>query len=201
MSFSNTKPDSGPSPALDASQIQTNFAQWASIFATNHTAMNDFNQGDHEKVVMNNQANDPGVTENLCALYAKSANSTAYGNIPQLFAQIPKFLPNEKPNTGMQLTYNSVNTTGPIYQSFLPGGYVLYMGTTTNITVPVTLTPSPSGILIANVTANNVDPVTKLPYDASITYGGANTFTIHSLFNGGGIPGSYAFSWVVIGSQ
>src|SRR6186713_2669478 len=132
MTFSPTTPQSQPSPAATQAQIQTNFAEYARIFALNHSAVNTSNQGDHEGVILTRQTVDPGVTEDLEAVYCKDATSKA-GTQPQLFAKIKKFLPNSKdtqnaPNIPMQLTYNAVNVAGPQYQSFLPGGYLLYFG-------------------------------------------------------------------------
>ena len=55
MTYSFTKPDSGPSPRIDVTQLQTDFSQFAGIFSStaagvnyNHTALNNKNQGDHE---------------------------------------------------------------------------------------------------------------------------------------------------------
>ena len=38
----------------------------------------------------------------------------------------------------MQLTFNSVNTAGPIYQRFLPGGYIVFIGSITQPPGPAT---------------------------------------------------------------
>ena len=198
MTYNPDKPDRGPSPDIDVAQIQTNFAQWASVFSQNHTAMNNRNQGDHEKVQMNLQANDPGVTNDLTALYAKDALSQA-GTEPQLFAQIPQFLPTDNDlfpnlNTGMQLTYNSVNTAGPQYQSFLPGGYLLYFGATTNIATVITLSPAPTKILVAIAAPNSFPGPSNLPdIKVSTNILTNSTFKINST-----ITGVYSVSWVAI---
>lgn len=197
MTFVPNKPDSGPSPFVDASVIQTNFAQWGSIFDNNHIGMNLLNQGDHSSVIFENQANDPGVTNDYVSLYNKNASATTGGSQPQLFFQIPEFLPtkydkNDKPNVGMQLTYNQVNTTGPSqYQSFLPGGYLLYFGSTTNIAIPITLSPIPSSIVIAIATATSL--VTGNPATVSTTVNSPSQFTINS-----NATNPYEFRWFVI---
>jgi hypothetical protein len=169
MTYSFIKPDAGPSPALDAPTIQTNFAQFAAIFSNatpalkNHTAFNGPNQGDHENVIFNAPISDPGVSEDLNVLYCKNADSQL-GMQPQLFLQIPKFLPNQfdftsNPNSGMQITYNQVNTSGPVYQSFLVGGYLIFFGTVTDIGPDIILSPSPSSLYLAVATPY----VTSLP--------------------------------------
>jgi len=206
MTYSPNKPDAGPSPSIDVSQIQTNFSQFDTIFSNNHTALNDLNQGAHEAVVFTLQVFDPGVTEDLAVLYSKNASSRA-GTQPQLFAQIPTFLPTKQDttaarNTGMQLTYNSVNTSGPIYHSFLPGGYILYSGVDSGVTVPsvqisdtIILSPAPTKVLIAIAT-----PVGQLWTVATAINTVTNDrFTINSIGNGNGPAIPYSFVWIAIG--
>lgn len=212
MTYSPNKPDAGPSPKVDVSQIQTDFSQFASIFANNHTALNDRNQGAHEAVILNRQFVDPGVTEDLSILYTKNAASKG-GTQLQLFVQIPKFLPTDQdttnaPNRGMQLTYNSVNIAGPIYQSFLPGGYLLYQGSVSGNTTPnvliadtVILSPAPTQILVTIATPNTrTSAGTPIPFNVSTTINTVTNdrFTINSTGNGssGSIP--YSFCWVAI---
>lgn len=213
MTYSPNKPDSGPSPSIDVAQIQTNFSRFDAVFSNNHTALNDKNQGAHETVILLRQTADPGVTEDLAVLYAKNATSRA-GTQPQLFVQIPKFLPTPQDttnaqNTGMQLTYNTVNTAGPIYQSFLPGGYLLYQGSVSGNTAPnvliaqtVILSPAPTSILIAIATPNTMTSVgTPTPFNVSTTINTLTNdrFVINSTGNGSGGSIPYSFVWVAIG--
>jgi hypothetical protein len=188
-------------PASQVSQVQGNFATFASVFSStsggivyNHSPMNNFNQGDHESVILQNQSVDPGVTESLAALYCKNATSAA-GTQPQLFIQIPEFLPNGIPNAPMQLTYNSVNTSGPVYQSFLPGGYIFYFGSTSNIAVAITLSPTPTTILAAIAYPNNMTtgggPV---PFDGSVVVTQPGTIKINSAL----ASGVYSFTWMAV---
>jgi hypothetical protein len=199
MTYSFIKPDAGPSPKLDAPIIQTNFSQFATIFANNHTALNVKNQGDHEKVVLELQNADPGVSEDLTVLYAKNASSNL-GTQPQLFVQIPKFLPNQNDpnlaeNIGMQLTYNTVNTAGPLFQSFLAGGYLIYFGSTSNIAVNITLSPAPTQIVTVIATPNNMTSIgTPIPFDVSVQIINNSTFKINSQ----SATGVYTFGWVAI---
>lgn len=167
MTYSILKPDSGPAPSIDVNQIQTNFSQFASIFSRTvlginygHTALNLPNQGDHESVIMQRQTSDPGVTSDYTVLYSKNSTSAA-GTQPQLFAQIPKFLPTsldptDAPNNPMALTYQSVGTAGPVFYSFLPGGYLIYFGAASGTPATVTLSPAPTKILVALATPTTV---------------------------------------------
>lgn len=215
------KPDAGPSPALDAPTIQTNFAQFASIFSNtiagiiqNHTPLNNRNQGDHESVIMQLQTGDPGITQDLDSLYAKNASSNA-GTQPQLWLQIPKFLPTIKdptnnPNLGMQLTYNSVGLAGPQYYSFIGGQqlYLVYFGTDTgtsasSIIDTITLSPAPTKILMAIATPNNFTvgrPGAQIPFTVSTLVTSSNTFQIFSTGNlaGSGPAIPYSFGWIAI---
>ncbi len=199
MTYSPITPQSQPSPAATQAQIQTNFAQFATIFMQNHTPLNNSNQGKHEDVIMENLAADPGVINDLVSLYNKNAPSKASSQ-PQLFAQILKFLPTpndptDAPNIGMQLTYNTVNTVGPNqFQSFLPGGYILYFGTVT-ATGTVTLSPAPSEIIIAIAMPNNTQ-----------TNGNPNTVSTNVNLNqfqfdilSTTASGAYSFTWLAIG--
>ena len=208
MTYSFTKPDGGPSPNIDVVQIQTNFAQFASIFSSssggvnyNHTALNNPNQGDHESIILTNQSADPGVTLDLAVLYCKNVTNTI-GTQPQLFVQIPQFLPTSAdttaaPNTPMQLTYGTVNNSGPMYQSFLPGGYVLYWGSVTSVTATVTLSPAPSKILTVLATPNNVSGSgNQNPFTVSTAIQNATTFKIYS-----NATLSFTISWFAIGVQ
>lgn len=203
MTYSFIKPDAGPSPKDDVTQIRTNFSQFATLFNINHTALNNSNQGDHEAVVLTLQTVDPTVTEDLDVLYCKDASSQA-GTQPQLFVRIPDFLPNANDptvtkNDPMQLTYNSVNTAGPVYQSFLPGGYLLYFGSTSNIAVNITLSPAPTQILVAIATPNTMTSVgTAVPFSVSTTILSNSTFKINSTLNGTGPVIPYSFGWVAI---
>lgn len=223
MTYSPTKPDPGPSPRIDVSQIQTNFSKFASIFSStvagvnyNHTALNNVNQGDHESIIFSLQNNDPGVTQSLCVLYCKNGASNA-GTQPQLFAQIPKFLPKApdvfpNPNLPIRLTYNTVNTVGPNqFQSFLPRGalpvgasydtamYLLYMGTTNDITTNITLNPAPTSILIAIATPNNLtSPGTAIPYNVSTQIISNSQFKINSTLNAPNVTPAYNFTWMAI---
>lgn len=210
MTFSPTTPQSQPSPAATQAQIQTNFSEYARIFALNHSAINSTNQGDHEDVILTRQTVDPGVVEDLVALYCKDATSMA-GTQPQIFAQIKKFLPNAKdtqnaPNTPMQLTYNTVNTAGPQYQSFLPGGYIMYFGVDSGVTVPnvpisdlIILSPAPTQIIVAIAIPNTMTTVgTPIPFTVATSVVTTDRFTIHSggNFSGGAIP--YSFTYLAI---
>lgn len=167
MTYNPNIPQGQPSPKNQTSAVQTNFAQFAALFSTtsggityNHTALNNNNQGDHESILLTLQSVDPGVTEDLDVIYCKNASS-AVGTQPQLFLQIPVFLPTSLDpstpgNPPMQLTYNSVNKTGPVYQSFLTGGYILYFGSVTFSSPTVTLSPVPSAILMGIAIPNNL---------------------------------------------
>ncbi len=195
------------SPKDSASPIQVNFSQFASIFSSlvggvtyNHMPLNNLQQGKHGAVLFQNQILDPGVDQDLTVLYSKNATSHA-STEPQLFVQIPKFLPTNEdttnaPNAPMQLTYNSVNTAGPVYYSFLPGGYLIYFGNVTTLISPqlVTLSPVPTELLIAiampnTVEANSTHQAIKISTDIVTT----STFNVYTSFTG-----SRTFNWVAI---
>jgi hypothetical protein len=207
------KPEPTPSPKLDASNIQGNFATWATTFSVNHVAMNDANQGKHNAIIMQNQASDPGVNNNYVVLFPKNVTNNL-GTQSQLFVQVPKFLPTQFDsttaiNSSMQLTYNQVNTSGPIYQSFLAGGYVIYFGSSTGsaasspISITITVSPSPTKLLTAFATSNNMTTNgTSIPIPTSINILNSTQFTINSAPSSGvNYPFTYSFTWMAIGTQ
>jgi hypothetical protein len=174
------------SPANSAAPIQVNFSQFAGIFSRlvggvtyNHIPLNDFNQGKHAAIIMQNQLVDPPVNQNLAMLLALNA-TTAANTQPELFVKIPLFLPTAldttlAQNTPMQLTYNQVNVVGPNqYQSFLPGGYLIYFGSTMNIAANIPVLPTPTAIVIALAT-----PV-GFPYNVSTLVVQPNQIQIRS---------------------
>ncbi len=212
MSYNPNTPSSQSSPKSSVSGIQTNFSQFAGIFSStsggviyNHIPLNNFNQGKHAAVLMQNQGFDFGIgkTQSLAILYSKNAPPAATGGTqPQLFVQIPKFLPTELDTTkfnnpGMQLTYNTVNTSGPIYQSFLPGGYIFYFGSTTTIGTPIVLSPIPTNILCVQAIPQGTSTVggqTNVPYDVGVVVMQPGTIQINSTR----APGGAKFLWLAI---
>lgn len=197
MTYLPNKPDQGSSPSIDVSTIQGNFAAFNNAFSVNHIAMNQQKQGDHAAIIFQLQSADPGVTQDLDVLYNKNATSNA-GTQPQLFVQIPLFLPTANdttnaPNAPMQLTYNSVNVAGPQYQSFITGGYLVFMGTTTDITVPITLSTAPTALLLAIATPNTLNGSTYWKCATQILT--SSTFKIIS-----NATGIYSFTWIAIGT-
>lgn len=210
MTYNPQIPLSTESPQTSASPIQVNFDQLNSIFSVlsggvflNHMPFDDAQVGKHGALIIQKQTLDPGVDEDEGVLYAKDATSAA-GTQPQLFAQIPKFLPTnvdttDAPNTPMQLTYNSVNTAGPVYYSFLPGGYLFFFGmvTATNL-VPhtITLSPAPTKILMAIANPNTVETgSTHRPLKISTNITSATTFDVYASFSP--LP-QYDFSWMAV---
>ncbi len=198
MTYSTLKPDAGPSPKIDVDQIRTNFQVFENTFTINHTDMNKANSGDHDVVLLKVTTENPSVTENLDVLYSKLAISkVAPAGEPQLFVKIPKFLPTDldrtpASNKEMQLTYSTVNTAGPQYQSFFPGGYVMYTGSTTNYNVNIVLSPEPTAILCIIATVFNVN-TSMVPQKCSARIIDNKTFKIDS-----SITGLYTIGWTVI---
>lgn len=188
MSYSIVKPDPGPSPFLDAPTIQGNFAAWATTFKKDHMDMNLRTQGDHKYVVMTNLVAGPPLVGDEDILFNKNATQATGGPTqPQLFVKIPVFLPTMADPTpspvpiAMQLTYNQVNVAGPQFQSFLPGGYLLYFGSETNVVGSriVNLVPVPTKIIIAIATADKAG-AGNLAASIATSINSASQFTIFS---------------------
>lgn len=168
MTYIKTKPDLGFSPKLDAPTIKGNFTAFGSVIANNHALMNTPNQGIHTNIIFENQTVDPTLTTSIDNLYSINATSNS-GTQPQIFLRIPQFLPKAPDTTSnlnhrMQLTYNTVNTVGPQYQSFLPGvidptspnatgAYLVYTGQQAYASpTTIVLSPVPSQLRCVIVT-------------------------------------------------
>lgn len=205
MTYSTRKPDAGPSPKVDVNQIRENFASFLTVFSANHTALNASTQGCHTNILFQTQtSNDdvPGGTANMFSKSVTNATSTQ----PHLFTKVARFLPNGNnsamaDNVPLQLTYNKVSTTGPIYQSFMIGGYLLFMGQTNNIAADIVLTPSPSRILSVIPAAHNMKSSGGAPYDVAAQVISNTTFRIRSSLNGSGPAVPYLFTYLAIGLQ
>lgn len=189
MTYSPSYPENTPPPDTGINNVRTNFSSYAGIFDNNHVALNANNQGKHTHVILQSQGSDPSVEGSFDTLYVKSVIATS-GTFQELFAKIPSFVP-LKPNDPMQLTFNVVNTSGvPYYQSFLPGGYIVFFGTipsAVTINVPIVLVPAPSKILcvIPNPTKFGGVGLTAKPVEMSVTINSNSQFTINSSFPGG----------------
>lgn len=184
-----------PSPAAIVDQIRTNFSEYADAFDNNHSAINSSNQGKHINVMLQRQAADPVIDGDFADIYSKLVNAF-FGLSQQVFAKVPQFLPNAFPNDPMQLTFNTVNTAGPQYQSFMAGGYIVYFGQTTNIAATITLSPAPTEIVCVIANANSVNFAGN-PNDVGVIV--INNFQFNITSSGSAIP--HFFTWVAIAKQ
>jgi hypothetical protein len=204
MTYDPTQPTDLPSPDVAVNQIRTNFSQYFNIFDNNHVAINANSQGKHSNVIIQGQIADPEINGNFDTLYSKSITSTS-STSEELFVKIPQFLPNHIPNDPMQLTFNVVNLV-PQYQSFIPGGYIVYWDSIPSanvINTTVTLTPTPSEILcvIPNPTKLvGVGVLPTKPTQISVTILNASQFRINATF-AGIPPGTGIINWIAIARQ
>ncbi len=213
MTYDPNQPQNQPPPDTGINSVRNSFSSYANIFDNNHIALNANNQGKHSNVILQQQSGDPSVESGFDALYSNVA-STNLGSTLEIFAKIPQFLSSDKPNNPEQLTFHTVNIVGPTqYQSFLPGGYVLYFGTVTGnvvnapLTALVTLVPAPTKILcvIANPTrlALVTGAGTNLaPQKVSVILNTTNTaqFTIFAVAPGPGLAVGN-ITWLAIAKQ
>ena len=192
MGFNTAIPRGNNTPAYSALLMQKNFTRYNIVFRANHVAMNSTGQGKHANVILTNQSptpGDPSVTVTWPTLFAKNS-STKGGTITALYSKIPVFLPagfidsGSVQNPSVQWTYNSVALTATTpsktssYQSFLFGGYLIYMNQTilTSAKTTITLTPAPTKIL--SVIAQPTSTDASVPYPCSVNVVTSNTFTI-----------------------
>ena len=198
MTYDPNQPENLPPPKTGISSVKDNFNIYDSVFDNNHEVLNSSNQGKHTNVIIQQQGSDPTVEGSFDTLYSKSVTSNS-STSQELFARIPQFLTVDKPNIPTQMTFNSVNTAGPVYQSFMAGEYIVYFGQTTNIAVPITLSPAPSEILCVIANSNSFTNIgTPIPNDVGVVVNPNNfQFTITSF----AITNPYLFTFYVIAKQ
>lgn len=185
MTYNPDIPQDLPSPSIAVDAIRANFSSYANVFDNNHSALNSSTQGKHTNVILQDQSSHPEVDSGFDSLYGKSVVSNSSTN-SQIFARLPKFLPNNVPNNPLQLTFNTVSTSS-IFQSFLPGGYLLFFGTIpsqmTPINAVINLSPAPSVILcvIPNPTRLvGVSSSLTAPLRLAVDINSSSQFTITS---------------------
>lgn len=203
MTYNPNEPKDEPPPVIATAQMRTNFAQFQTIFSNNHFALNTSNQGKHEKVIFQRQVTEPTITSNYISLYSNNI-TTASSAEPQLFLKIPKFLPNNQINSPTQLTFNAVNIAGPVYQTFLPGGYIMYFGEVGTVPSTIILNPVCTRIACVVVCANNyfVKFAAKFQIQSWATIISPNSFTINAdVVTFPPVPATVRINWIAIGIQ
>ena len=175
MGYNSAIPQSTDARAQSQSQILSNFQSINKVWADNHYPLNtDQNltlQGMHTVLTVRPQGTDPTTAAGQVAFYNKLVST-----IPQLF-----FRPQSNA-TPIQLTYNTVSTSGAQQFSFVAGPFIIYGGFFTGgVTAGtvVTLTPG-SSLLYAGLTTSGVAGalnVIKSAVAANLN-SPANSFTI-----------------------
>jgi len=212
MTYTRKKPDSGPSPFLDAPLIQDNFFTYDAAFTQNHVSLNQRNQGCHSQIIFERQSSDPSNINDEVAVYNKNATSQA-GTQPQLFIKIPKFLPTDNDttnatNASMQVTYNTVNIAGPQYQSFLIGRYLIFFGTFSGMTsgtnatsTTITLSPVPTKIVCALASPNTSQTGgSQTPFTIATDIISNSQFIVRTSGNNQAGNIAYSFTYTAIGT-
>lgn len=194
-------PISSRSPADSAAPIKQNWIDYQTAFSVNHTPIADSNQGKHEKVTLRRAVGNTFVTGPYDILWADDVSSQA-GTQLQLKSRIPQFLPNNVPNTSMQITYNQVVNSGVVtpsqtnpYQSFMIGGFLVFLNQTTidpSTGTTVTLSPVPTKILSV-IAQPCVFPLINVSYAVNI----ANNSQFQITVSPSSTP-ILPFSWIAI---
>lgn len=201
--YNPSEPQDLPPPSVAVDTIRNNFASYADVFDNNHIAMNAANEGKHSQVILQEQVIDPTINSNFADLFSKIISAQS-GFSQELHAMIPKFLPNNKPNTPQQLTFNQVNTAGPNqYQSFIAGGYIVYFGKVTQAgvaaAITVTLVPAPTEIVCAIANSTTIISSSTFFY-APVAVNVINNFQFNvNPSTNAGVPRD--FFWICIAKQ
>lgn len=197
MTYDPNQPSENTSPSTSVGSIRTNFSQFYTIFSNyvgniyyNHISPNDDNQGNHGAVIFQKQTEDPDVEDNIAVLYAKDL-TTAASTEPQIFCRNQET--QALPDLPFPITYNKVSLSAVQYQTFMMGGYLVYIGVTNNIAVPITLTPIPTSILNVQISVQDVNG-TNIPYDGGVVVTQPDTIKINST----NAPGGTNYLWLAI---
>lgn len=201
MTWNPNIPTAEQSPASSQPFILLNDQTWPTIFSENHVAMNNNNQGKHTDVIFQQQTVDPVVTGDWGTIYCKSVSS-ATGTRNQLFFRTKQFVPNQT-NAPQQFTFNQIQLSGTSQQTFLIGGFLLFLGAanitagSAPISTTINLSPNTSGLIMA--IANFADD----------TLAGTNNITTQILTTSSfkitiqpfGSLSTYQLKYIVIGRQ
>lgn len=199
MTFDPTIPTDLPPPKIAVDELRLNFSEYATVFDNNHIALNATYQGKHSDVILQRQLLDPIISGDFDSLYSKSVVTTS-NTSDELFVRIPQFLPPEFPNIPMQLTFNSINTSAPEFQSFMIGGYIVYFGKITTVPFLVTLVPTPSEILCIIANGNSFTSIgTPIPIDVAVLKSGVNNFQF--TITSAAFTAGDSISWFAIAKQ
>ncbi len=124
--FNDTIPNGTDPMQLSCPQLRTNFTQIFNAFGENHVQLTDLGDpttGMHTQLELVRQGSDPATGSDEVALYSK----TGVGGAPQVF-----FRPSSS-GTPIQMSSFGVVSTGPNYQSFFAGPYIILFGLLTNV--------------------------------------------------------------------
>ncbi len=203
MTYDPNIPENLPPGTVIVDQIRANFSQYATVFDNNHEPLNNSNQGKHTNVLLQQQFTAPVVDGSFDAFYSAPVQSNSSLS-QELFVKIPQFLPEQFPNNPMQLTFNTVNTAGTQYQSFLAGGYIIYWGmiasATPTIATTITLVPVPTKIVCVIPNPTKVASTSSFPLSpirVSSNVLSNSQFTINATFP----TGTGDIYWLCIGTQ
>lgn len=130
--FDDNIPNGTDAMQLSCPQLRGNFEQIYNAFSENHvpiTTANDIFSGMHTELQMTTQS-DPATLIDEVALYSK----TGTGGQPQIFFR------GRSSGNIIQLSYQNVISTGPYYQSFIAGPYILLFGKLLQISNGTTIT-------------------------------------------------------------
>ena len=147
--YNPNAPQNNP-PLIEQPKIKTNFSVFSDAILNNHEPMNDPNQGNHKNVIMKVQASIPPVIQNVGTLFCKSV-ANGIGTTNQIFySNFPIIDGNINPKNVNQLTYNQIIYSGSQQQTFIFGGYVIFIGkiaVVASSSITVTLSPTISSII------------------------------------------------------
>lgn len=174
------------------SQIKANFQAINNVFAENHIALNQENEGKHSLIdFQQNSGVDPATGADQVALYTKLVGGPG---VPVLF-----YRPHNSA-TPIQMTYSSINTNiaSTDQYTFMAGPFIIYIGFIKSALngTPKNLTPS-STLLYVHTTGILASNPTKLPVPCIGEITGAGQFTIR--FTNSGTPPNMDIYYFAVG--
>lgn len=184
MAYDNNVPQATQTVASTQPLIQGNFAAIDTVFAKNHVAFNDGNEGKHKFMQMPEQSSAPSTAANEGALYTKES-----GSITELFFR------RESNGSEIQLTGQASGTTNG---SVSIGGIIIKWGSVSvaegaNGTLVTFTTPFPASAFSAVTSILSTD-------GAAASTSIIKTFSTTSVRIVHNRSGSRTCYWVAIGS-
>lgn len=194
MTYNNSIPNANDFIIQSQGQLLNNFQDIFKAFNINHVPMNQENEGKHTLTTLERQGGAPATAADECALY----------NLLGTDAQSQLFYRPDSNGVQIQMSYQTVVTTGLQQRSFMAGPFIFFFGRVDNLNVglnTITLTPAVTTLLTAQAVCTSKEYAPSQFASQGFAISPTN-FTVNSfdvVFNPTGAPPKFNIYYLAIG--